>query len=75
MIMMMVICRFILILVYHNIEQINAIKPDPSSSFGEIHINLASIDLHFDNLLFSLSLIDIKFNIIGITEHKIRKNK
>ena len=44
---------------YHNIEQINAIKPD----------------LHFDDLLLSLSLIDIKFNIIGITEHKIRKNK
>ena len=60
---------------YHNIEQINAIKPDPSSSFGVIHTNLASIDLHFDDLLLSLSLIDIKFNIIGFTEHKIRKNK
>ena len=60
---------------YHNIEQINAIKPDPSSSFGVIHTNLASIDLHFDDPLLPLSLIDIKFNIIGITEHKIRKNK
>ena len=35
---------------YHNINSINQIKPDPSSSFGFIHTNLASINLHFDDL-------------------------
>ena len=55
---------------YHNIEHINKIKPDPLSSFNIIHTNLASINKHFDDL----SRLNVDFHIIGISEHKIRKD-
>ena len=35
---------------------------------------MASIDKHFDELSLTLSLLDVKFDLIGITEHKIKKD-
>ena len=43
------------------------------SSFNLIHTNLASISKHHDDLEPTLSLLKTKFDIIGITEHKIKK--
>ena len=59
---------------YHSINSINQIKPDPSSSFGFIHTNLASINLHFEDLQLILSQLKFDFHVIGITEHKIQKD-
>ena len=59
---------------YHNINSINKIKPDPSSSFGLIHTNLASINMHFEDLQLILSQLKFDFHVIGITEHKIHKD-
>ena len=56
-----------------DIDDINTIKADPTSSFNIIHTNIASIDKHFDELSLTLSLLDVKFDLIGITEHKIKK--
>ena len=58
---------------YHDIHQFNQIKPDPISSLGLIHTNLASIGKHFDDLNLVISLLKFDFHIIGISEHKIQK--
>ena len=57
---------------YYHIHQFNKIKPDKSSSIGILHTNLASIYLHHDDLLLTLSKLKFDFHIIGITEHKIK---
>ena len=58
---------------YQDIHQFNQIKPDPISSLGLIHTNLASIGKHFDDLNLVISLLKFDFHIIGISEHKIQK--
>ena len=57
---------------YYHIHQFNKIKPDKSSSIGIIHTNLASMYLHHDDLVLTLSKLKFDFHIIGITEHKIK---
>ena len=57
---------------YYHIHQFNKIKLDKSLSIGILHINLASIYKHHDDLLLTLSKLKLDFNIIGITEHKIK---
>ena len=47
------------------------IKHDPTSFFSLFHTNLASINKHFDDMQ-NPSCLETKFDIIGITEHKIK---
>ena len=56
---------------YYDLFSINKLKTD-LSSLGILHTNLASIYKYHDDLELILSLIKTKFQIIGITEHKIR---
>ena len=58
---------------YYAIGQFNSIKHDPTSSFSLFHTNLASINKHLDDMQNILSCLKTKFDIIGITEHKIKK--
>ena len=37
------------------------------------HLNIASLGLHKDELVTALSLIDLKFDVIAVTETKIKK--
>ena len=57
---------------YHNIKNLNTLKHDKFSSFGLLHVNIASLNAHIDDLRTVLARIKIKFDIIGISEHKIR---
>ena len=64
--------------IFHNIESkycdvtdFNDIKTDSNSTFGICHVNLASINLHFDDLKVILDLLKVKFNIAAISEHKL----
>ena len=41
---------------------------------GICHINIASLSKHIDDLRLTLSLLKKEFQIIGISEHKIRKD-
>ena len=59
---------------YVDIKQLNSTKVDLSSTFGLLHINIASINKHIDDLRFILSQINFNFDIIGISEHKILKD-
>jgi len=55
---------------YYNLQEINKLGND-SSSLGMLHTNLASLYKYHDDLELVLSLLKPKFQIIGITEHKI----
>ena len=59
---------------YYNIKNFNSVKFDKSSSFGLLHVNIASLNKHFDDLHESLSRLKFNFDIIGISEHKINKD-
>ena len=43
--------------------------------FSIFHLNIASLEGHHDDLVSLLSVLDFNFDIIGITESKIRNDK
>ena len=59
---------------YYDISEFNQINHNKEASFNLIHTNLASIAKHHDDLQLTLSLLKTKFDVIGITEHKIKKD-
>ena len=44
-------------------------------SFSMLHINIASLSLHIDDLKTLLNLLDHPFDIIGVSETKIREDR
>ena len=58
---------------YYDIKELNYLKPDSQSSFGMFHVNMASLNKHIDDLRLIISLLEYKFDIIDISEHKIKK--
>ena len=59
---------------YLSVQEFNNLKIDHKSTLSICHTNIASISKHLDDLHFALSTLKTKFNIIGITEHKIHKD-
>ena len=59
---------------YYDLKQFNKTKIDLPSSFGLFHANIASLNKHIDDLKLIMSKLDFKFDVIGISEHKIRKD-
>ena len=59
---------------YHDINDFNKLSINKNSSFATLHLNIASLSKHFENLQNFLSLWIHSFDIIGILEHKINKN-
>ena len=57
---------------YYDMKELNSLKFDLPSSFF-FHVNIASLNKH-DDLKLILSLMKYKFDIIGISEHKILKD-
>ena len=45
----------------------------PKKSFSMLHFNIASLSAHFDELKTLLNVLDHSFDIIGITETRIRQ--
>ena len=60
---------------YYDIKKFRNTKIDKNSSFGLFHANIASLNLHIDDLRDLLSRLDFTFDVIGISEHKIKKDK
>ena len=56
---------------YYGIHELNKIKVKSDTSLSMCHLNIASLNKHFDDLHQTLSSLKIKFDIIGISEHKI----
>ena len=59
---------------YYDIKKFNKIRFDKKSKFGLFHVNIASLNAHVDDLRTVLSRLNFDFDVIGISEHKIRKN-
>ena len=58
---------------HYDINEFNSCKIDKSSSFGLLHINIASLNKHIDDLKLILSMFTHEIDVIGISEHKIQK--
>ena len=58
---------------YYNINELNALN-NKVNYFGILHLNIASLSKHIDNLSNFLSMIKFNFPIIGLCEYKIRSN-
>ena len=59
---------------YVDIQQFNSLKLDLPSSFGLFHVNIASLNYHIDDLKLILSRLNLNFDVIGVSEHKILKD-
>ena len=58
---------------YYTLSDLNS-KPFKQSQFSVAHLNIASMNGHFDKLSNLLNLINLKFDIVGISETKILKH-
>ena len=56
---------------YYNIDDLNNIVCDEASSLGLLHINLASLYKHYDELVLTLSMLRKQPHVIAVSEHKI----
>ena len=59
---------------YYKINEFIEAKFESAKSFSIFHINIHSIQLHFEELKLLLQLIDFKFDILAISESKLEKN-
>ena len=44
----------------------------PKTCFSLFHLNIASLELHIDDLKSVLSILDFDFDVIGISESRIK---
>ena len=58
---------------YHDIKDFNKLNINKNSSLAPLHLNIASLSKHFEDLQNFVSLLKHSFDIIGISEHKITK--
>ena len=59
-------CKYFDLISFKNFEEDKKI-------FSIIHLNIASLSLHKDELEAVLNILDFKFDVIGISETKIKK--
>ena len=59
---------------YYDTQSFNSIGSLKSYKFGALHLDISSLNKHFDKLSNLLSLINFTFPIIGLTEYKIGKH-
>ena len=60
---------------YYTTELFNKQKFCAGKSFTILHLNIHSVELHIEELRVALQLINLKFDIICLTESKIRSNE
>ena len=59
-------------LKYYDLHQFNNLRIKPSA-LGICHTNIALLNAYHEDLKLALSLLKFKFQIIGITEHKLNE--
>ena len=59
---------------YYTPSEINKLKINKQKIMSYFHLNISSLSYHIDELHTLLSLLDIKFDVIGITESRIQAN-
>ena len=60
---------------YYDIKKFNKAKIDKKSSLGLFHVNISSLNAHIDDLREVLTRLDFDFDVIGISEHRIKKGQ
>ena len=60
---------------YYNPNEFSEAKFDQNRSFSVLHLNIASIEMHIEELRTMLLLLNFKFDIIAISESKVKLNK
>ena len=58
---------------YYDVDKFVKKKFKPDSNFSLLHLNIASLQFHFDDLKILLQVLDFPFDIIAISETKIQK--
>ena len=59
---------------YYDVDEFTKAKFESNNSFSIFHMNIHSIQLHFEELKIMLQLLNFSFDILTITESKIEKN-
>jgi hypothetical protein len=59
---------------YYEPKEFNEANFDPSKSYSIFHLNIHSITLHIDKLRTLLTELNFDFDIIAITESKLKSN-
>ena len=59
---------------YTDISEFNIAKQNSLKSFSLLHLNTASLVCHFDDLSSMLSLLNLDFDVIGISETRIKED-
>ena len=59
---------------YYDIKKFNKVRYDKKSKFSLMHVNIASLNAHFDDLRTVLCRLNLDFDVIGISEHKIKRD-
>ena len=60
---------------YYNIEKFNKAKFKKDKYLSFLHLNIASLQAHIDELKILLQLLNFEFDVIGISETKLIKNE
>ena len=58
---------------YYDVDKFVNKKFKPDSNFSLLHLNIASLQFHFEDLKILLQVLDFPFDIIAISETKIQK--
>ena len=58
---------------YFNISDFCSSNFDSICSFSAFHMNISSLNAHFDELNAMINLLNFNFSIIGLTETKLKK--
>ena len=56
--------------LYYEVNDLKNLQSNNENSFSLMHLNISSLQYHFDELNELLEKADIKFSIIGITESR-----
>ena len=59
---------------YYSTEKLNEQNFNSIKHFSLLHLNIHSMEFHIDEFRIALELLNLTFDIICITECKIRKN-
>ena len=59
---------------YVDIEEFKNLTVDFQKTFSLFHLNVASLPLNFDDLHTILAALNFEFDVIGITETRLKKN-
>ena len=59
---------------YYSIPEFDSQKFHPDKTFSILHLNIASVELHIDDLRIILDMLNFKFDFICLSESKILKD-